>query len=206
MVLGFFRHVYSYFAPEVSSPAAPPHLAASNDNVQGEPNSMLGRPCLPLYDQNGALIGFMQAPPATSTAPTPPLLTQAPPLVNHSSVSRLSAVPPTPGSISAQTSTRLLYEQMPDGSFVKLAQNLVITSALDVRDSNSRPDSDSENLALVEATEADLAAWDGWPDGDLRLNFSFRQFRDTKQLQVNWAMARNGGDRKGQAFAETWEK
>jgi len=50
------------------------------------------------------------------------------------------------------------------------------------------------------------AGWDGWPDGDFERDFDWDLLKQTNSLQVHWACRINGGDRKGEELADTWER
>ncbi|KAK0226743.1 hypothetical protein EDD85DRAFT_795065 [Armillaria nabsnona] len=45
--------------------------------------------------------------------------------------------------------------------------------------------------------------WNGWPSGLFAIDVSFEDFKQTKKLQVNWAMRNNGGDPEGSETAST---
>lgn len=47
--------------------------------------------------------------------------------------------------------------------------------------------------------------WDGWPDGTFERLFTHAEVEAVQGLQVNWAMRRHGGDRKGDHFSKTVE-
>jgi hypothetical protein len=50
------------------------------------------------------------------------------------------------------------------------------------------------------------AIWDGWPDGEFERHFNWQEYTDTKDIMVHWAYRLTGGDRKGDRFADTWQK
>ena len=48
--------------------------------------------------------------------------------------------------------------------------------------------------------------WDGWPDGVLELDFTWKEFEATDQLMSHWATKVGGGDRRGDTLAGVWER
>lgn len=47
--------------------------------------------------------------------------------------------------------------------------------------------------------------WDGWPDGEFEMDFTWPEVTATSNLRCHWAVLAGGGDRKGNEHAETWE-
>ena len=47
--------------------------------------------------------------------------------------------------------------------------------------------------------------WDPWPDGAMKLDFTWPEFEATGQLMSHWAAKVGGGDRRGVSSAEVWE-
>ncbi|KAJ6473065.1 hypothetical protein C8R45DRAFT_1163444 [Mycena sanguinolenta] len=47
--------------------------------------------------------------------------------------------------------------------------------------------------------------WSPWLDGEFEADFTWKQFADTKQLQVHGSCRVGGGDRKGDEMADYWE-
>ena len=47
--------------------------------------------------------------------------------------------------------------------------------------------------------------WDGWPNGIIEKDFTWKEFEDTDHLMTHWATKVGGGDRRGDIAAEMWE-
>jgi len=59
--------------------------------------------------------------------------------------------------------------------------------------------------AAYNAAAENVVEWDGWPDGDWEKDYSWEEVTQTKRLFFHWAMRCNGGDRKGDDLAESWQ-
>ncbi|KAJ7166934.1 hypothetical protein C8R46DRAFT_1095583 [Mycena filopes] len=69
MVLGFFKHVYSYFQPEEQNPPGQP---TSNDQTWGSVDQHANM--VPCYDSDGKIIAYRSTiAPANGRSPRPPL-------------------------------------------------------------------------------------------------------------------------------------
>lgn len=47
--------------------------------------------------------------------------------------------------------------------------------------------------------------WDGWPDGEFHLDFTYEEYQAADNLKIHWAH-RGRGERGGDAYAGQWEK
>jgi hypothetical protein len=65
----------------------------------------------------------------------------------------------------------------------------------------ARPKSNIPNPTLLSTED-----WDGWPDGNFEQDFSWPEFEETSNLSVHWAVRVNGGDRRGDEHAESWQQ
>jgi hypothetical protein len=52
----------------------------------------------------------------------------------------------------------------------------------------------------------DTSEWDGWPNGTIERDFTWKEFEDTNQLMSHWAAKGGGGDRRGDTSAGIWER
>ena len=88
------------------------------------------------------------------------------------------------------------YKLLPDGNYVPVnpvQPKLTATPIL------AKPN--ILNPILISTED-----WDGWPDGNLEQDFSWREFEETSNLSVHWAVRVNGGDHRGDEHAELWQK
>ena len=56
------------------------------------------------------------------------------------------------------------------------------------------------------ATVTSPSEWDGWPNGLINRDFTWKEFEDTDQLMSHWAAKVGGGDRRGDTSAGVWER
>ncbi|KAF8956267.1 hypothetical protein BDZ97DRAFT_1763938 [Flammula alnicola] len=166
MALGFIKHVYRYFVPD------PGPIISAPEN------------CVPLYDPNGRIVGYIQqgshvsqqtgAPPVISSKPMP---TVNPPVIPVPIIHTPNPpVTPAPNLPVAPT---------PNPSIVPTPQ---------------------AHLPVVPVPRNDSPMeWDGWPDGQFERDFTFPEAKATANLKCHWAVRVNGGDRKGDEHAESWQ-
>ncbi|KAF8962433.1 hypothetical protein BDZ97DRAFT_1759284 [Flammula alnicola] len=88
------------------------------------------------------------------------------------------------------------YKLMPDGNYVQATHAQSTLSAIP-----APPKQDVPKANLINAGE-----WDGWPNGHFEQDFSPEEIEATANLRVHWAVRINGGDRKGDEHAETWQR
>jgi len=85
---------------------------------------------------------------------------------------------------------------MPDGNYVSVNPTQAKLTVISVPPKPNIP-----NPTLISTED-----WDGWPDGHFEQDFSWREFEETSNLSVHWAVRVNGGDRRGDEHAESWRK
>ena len=57
---------------------------------------------------------------------------------------------------------------------------------------------------ITRSTSA--SEWDGWPNGIIERDFTWKEFESTDQLMSHWAAKVGGGDRRGDTSAGVWER
>lgn len=70
---------------------------------------------------------------------------------------------------------------------------------------HKNPTANSKNV-LNENTTSSPIEWDGWPNGTIERDFTWKEFEDTGQLMSHWATKVGGGDRRGDTSAGMWER
>jgi hypothetical protein len=85
---------------------------------------------------------------------------------------------------------------LPNGNYVP------VTPALSKRSTLPPPAKATTSYPITISS----GEWDGWPNGDFDQDFSWKEFEDTSNLRVHWAVRTNGGDRRGSEHAESWER
>jgi hypothetical protein len=85
---------------------------------------------------------------------------------------------------------------LPNGNYVP------VTPALSKRSTLPPPAKATTSYPITISS----GEWDGWPNGDFDQDFSWKEFEDTSNLHVHWAVRTNGGDRRGSEHAESWER
>ncbi|KAG6912267.1 hypothetical protein DXG01_015839, partial [Tephrocybe rancida] len=145
-----------------------------------------------MYDPTGKFIGYMMntgsiptIPGTAASVPLPP--TESLPQTSSSVQTTLSIAPPfVPGSV-------------------------VNTSApsLQANSNEKKANTKAEHVRGKELHQTlnDLGVdkWDGWPDGNLSLNFTWDEVKETKKLMEHWAHTVSGG-LGGEDMARTWEE
>ncbi|KAH9474265.1 hypothetical protein JR316_0013428 [Psilocybe cubensis] len=61
----------------------------------------------------------------------------------------------------------------------------------------------SVSIPGIEFTTSNT--WDGWPDGDLELDFTHQEYAKTGNLTFHWAFSTSGGRRNRSVHAEVWQ-
>jgi hypothetical protein len=59
---------------------------------------------------------------------------------------------------------------------------------------------------VANSNSGDMGGWDNWPDGVINRDFSWEEFEATQRLMSHWAAKVGGGDRRGDALADEWER
>ena len=62
------------------------------------------------------------------------------------------------------------------------------------------------NLKSTAENENISSKWDGWPDGIIVHDFTWKEYESTGQLMSHWAAMIGGGDCRGDASAGMWER
>lgn len=98
----------------------------------------------------------------------------------------------------------VLYKRTSDGQYVPVSTNSGQVQG--IRISKPKLLTKQSNDAMdVDPPDSDFV-WDGWPDGIFQKDFTFQEFDAAGRLQVNWAIATSGGDRKGHVHASIWQE
>lgn len=93
-----------------------------------------------------------------------------------------------------------LYKRMPDGKFLLVTQPEPMPPAT----ASAVPPLSKPEILNPKITGTE--DWDGWPNGTFERDFTFQEFEQTGNLSVHWAVAVNGGDRKGDEDALVWQR
>jgi len=72
--------------------------------------------------------------------------------------------------------------------------------------SDIRPSSLPAPISDPKSSEIKLTKWDPWPDGNFQVDLNWQEIEESKKLQSHWAERIQGGDRKGDALADVWER
>ncbi|KAF8903683.1 hypothetical protein CPB84DRAFT_1746080 [Gymnopilus junonius] len=67
------------------------------------------------------------------------------------------------------------------------------------------PDGTLAKVSAPSTLSAGVINWDGWPTGIFEHDFTYKECEETSGLRVHWATRVNGGDRKGNEYADSWE-
>ncbi|KAF5379467.1 hypothetical protein D9615_006598 [Tricholomella constricta] len=194
MVLGFLKHVYRYFVPvnldehERASGVQGP-LIPGQSSFSMESN-------IPIYDQTGRILGYVQHshPPSEWTIP-----------VTASMESKANISVAKPHVVDDE----VLYSRTPDGKFIPVTavhKSSRVPQSQALHETKRRRVEKGEKQGTEKDEMGDKVEWDGWPDGKFERDFMYSEVRGTNSLVMHWAHTVGGGDRRGDVFADEWEK
>ncbi|KAL0954447.1 hypothetical protein HGRIS_003423 [Hohenbuehelia grisea] len=206
MVLGFFRHIYQYFAPSpLTSVASQPH--AEQQRPAAATESGLGD-LIPVLDATGQITAYLSRGLTPSVASMHPHSLPLPVPVSDSCV---------PGStLNTRSSEQPLYIHVPGRGFIP---HNIASPSLIPHQGTAGPVASSvvttgtsgqippiREPAAVRAGDAHPPYdWDGWPNGDFELDFTPEEVNATKNLMMHWACKASGARKDvGSLTSETW--
>ncbi|KAF5378164.1 hypothetical protein D9615_007525 [Tricholomella constricta] len=184
--VGFLKHVYRYFVPVTLDE----HERASG--VQG--------PLIP-----GQSSFSMEAIYRSTTKQHshPPSEWTIPVTASMESKANISVAKPH------VVDDEVLYSQTPDGKFIPVTavhKSSRVPQSQALHETKRRTVEKGEKQGTEKDELGDKVEWDGWPDGKFERDFTYSEVRGTNSLAMHWAHTFGGGDRRGDVFADEWEK
>ncbi|KAF8956646.1 hypothetical protein BDZ97DRAFT_1925337 [Flammula alnicola] len=176
----FLKYVFRYFAPPEPDETQTQLAQKADLAVKGMEE------LIPVYSSDGRLLRYIEH---VNREEKSAAITQATGLRVEHGTRKIHASVLLPKE-------EVYYKLMPDGNYVQATHAQSTLSAIP-----APPKQDVPKANLINAGE-----WDGWPNGHFEQDFSPEEIEATANLRVHWAVRINGGDRKGDEHAETWQR